>query len=319
MLLSPLPFREPDRLVRVFDDMGGAGAKDVGMSVPELEDLRIRAGVFEQISAIVPGSVALSGGDQVERIQLLGTNPNYFEELGATAAIGRVYTQAEWLPGFLDDVVISDGLWKRQFGGDAHVLGRKVRLDEDVYTIIGVTPAGFRHPGNATDADVDVWGAAGLVAAPFPSPPIRGARIIPGALARLKPGLSTAQAQKRLDAIANELEQTYPNDYPKHLRWSLRIEPVQASLTGNVRPMLVILLTAVGFVLLIVCVNIASLFIARSAARAREYAVRQALGATRGRLVRLVLMERIDIPSRRRCRAPDASVRATSAGCDDPG
>src|SRR5271155_5615139 len=172
VLLQPLPFHQPDRLVRVFDDLSGAGARDVGISVPELEDLRERSGVFEQISAIFPVSTALSGGDRVERIEMLGTSPSYFELLGATAALGRVYGQADWVPGFVDGVVISDGLWKRQFGSDPHVIGRRIRVDEDGYTIIGVMPAEFRHPGKTLNGDVEFWAAAGFLANPFPSPPI---------------------------------------------------------------------------------------------------------------------------------------------------
>src|SRR5262245_2302881 len=122
VLVRDLPFHHPDRLVRVFDDLRGAGATNVGLSIPELEDLRQRADTFEQVSVIFPISTALSGGDQVERIELLGTSPNYFELLGVKAALGRVYGQADWQPGFLDGVVISDGLWKRQFGGDPNVL-----------------------------------------------------------------------------------------------------------------------------------------------------------------------------------------------------
>ena len=124
VLLQPLPFREPDRIVRVFDDLGGAGARNVGMSVPELYDLQ-RSGVFEQISVIFPASQALSGGDGVDRIEFLGTSPSYFELLGAKPALGRIYTQSEWVPGCLDGVVISDGLWNRQFGSDPHVIGRR--------------------------------------------------------------------------------------------------------------------------------------------------------------------------------------------------
>src|ERR1041385_7437985 len=139
VLLRPMPFRDPDRLVRVFDDLRGAGARNVGMSVPELYDLS-ESGVFEQISATFPSSGALSGNDRVERILLIGTSPNYFELLGAKPALGRTYTQAAWVPGFLDGVVISDGLWKRQFGSDPHIIGRKVRVDEDPYTVIGVMP-----------------------------------------------------------------------------------------------------------------------------------------------------------------------------------
>ena len=208
VLLQPLPFREPDRLVRVFDDMRGAGAKNVGMSVPELLDVQ-NAGVFEQISAIVPVSTALSGGDRVERIQLLGTSPNYFELLGAKPALGRIYTQSEWVPGFLDGVVISNGLWQRQFGSDPNVIGRRVRVDEDAYTIVGVMPPEFRHPGNTLGGDVDIWAATGWVGDPFPSPPQRARRSLPGALGRLETGhharADAAAARCARDFIAADI------------------------------------------------------------------------------------------------------------------
>ena len=295
VLLQPLPFREPERIVRVFDDLRGAGAKNVGMSVPELYDLSERSGVFEQISAVFPSSGGLSGGDRVERIALIGTSPNYFELLGAAPALGRVYSQSEWTPGFLNGVVISDGLWKRQFGSDPHIIGRRVLqdLNPNPYTVIGVMPPNFRHPGNTDVGDIEMWTATGFTASPWPSPPLRGARALPGALARLKPGITLGQAQQRLDAFTTSLQQRYPNDYPKQAGWSLRLELAQTSLTGNVRPTLVILLAAVSFVLLIVCVNVASLLIARASAQMREFAIRQALGASRRQLVRQVLTESI--------------------------
>ncbi len=291
VLLRPLPFREPDRLVRIYDDAPGAGAHDLGMSVPELNDLAERAGVFSQISGLIPVSTALSGGDKVERIELLGTSPNYFELLGAKAALGRVYGQADWQPGFLDGVVISDALWRRDFGADPNVIGKRIRVDEDPYTIIGVMPPEFRHPGNTSSTDVDLWGASGFMANPFPSPPIRRARFLPGALGRLKPDISVEEAQRKLDLFAAQLQRAYPNDYPAQLKWTLRLQPAQASLTGNARPLLVLLLAAVGFVLLIMCVNMASLLIARASTRTRELAIRQALGASRQRIAQQVLIE----------------------------
>src|SRR5437773_7809029 len=290
VLLQPLPFPQPERLVRIFDDR--AGARDVGMFVPEFEDLRQHSDIFEQISVIFKASTALTGGDRVENIAMLETSPSYFDMLRAKPALGRAYTQADWVPGFLDVVVISDALWKRQFGGDPNVIGKRIRLDEDGYIIIGVMPPDFRHPGKGFGGDVEIWTAAGFVAAPFPVPPIRSARL-PGAMGRLKPGLSIKEAQQRLDAFVGQLQESYPNDYPSQSRWELRIEPVQSSLTGEVRPMLIVLLAAAAFVLLIVCVNVATLLIARSLTRMREFTIRQALGASRSRLVRQVLTESV--------------------------
>jgi putative ABC transport system permease protein len=291
VMLRPLPIEQPDRVVRIFDDLPGAGAQDAGMSVPEMHDIE-SAGIFDRVSAIWPISAALGGADHVERIELLATSPNYFELLGVKAALGTTYTQKDWAPGFLDGVVISDALWRRQFGADPAVLGRRIRADMDPYTIIGVLPPGFRHPGPTTSGDVDIFAAAGFMAAPFPEPAVRARRFLPGAIGRLKPGVTMAEAQARLGTLATTLTNTFP-DYPQNLHWSLRIEGIQTALTGNVRATLLTLLVAVGFVLLIVCVNIASLFVARSSARSREFAIRQAIGASRGRLTAQVITESV--------------------------
>jgi len=292
VLLRPLPFQHPERLVRIFDDLNGVGAKDVGLSVAELEDLRDRSGVFENISVLWPVSTALSGGDHTERIEMLGTSFDYFNVLGVQPALGRLYGPRDRTPGFTEAVVISDGLWKRQFGGDPHILGRRIRVDEDGYTIVGVLPPDFRHPGRTLSGDVELFAAAGFTANPFPAPK-RSQRLLPGAIARLRPGLTLPQARQHLDALAAQLAHTFPKEYPAASRWSLRLEPVEQSLTGSVRPTLVLLLAAVGSVLLMVSVNMANLLVARSSARLRELAIRQALGASKARLVRQLLTESV--------------------------
>jgi predicted permease len=291
VLLRPLPFPHPEQLVRIYDDQLGPNEQDIGMSAPELWDLQGRSGVFQGISAVAPSNSAVGGGDRTVRAESLVTSPDYFELLGARPEMGRVFTQQDAVPGFLEPVVISDGFWRSNYGGDPKILGRKMRLDSDLYTIVGVMPAGFRHPGPTLNTDVDVWAATGFTGKPFPEPPQRSARFIPGAIGRLKPGLTVAQAQAQLNAYVAELTRQYPADYPAAAKWTVRLVEVKEDLVGPQRTELFILFGAVGFVLLIACVNIANLLLARSSGRRREIAIRLVMGASRGRLAGQLLTE----------------------------
>jgi predicted permease len=293
VLLRPLAYQQPEQLVSVKVEMPGINLTDAGLSQPELDDFQKRSGVFSEVSVVWPINANITGREKPERVEANAVSPNFFTLLEAKPALGRVFTDADYRPGFTEGAVISDSLWHKMFGADPQVLGQTVRLDTDLYTILGVMPPEFRHPGRTLRQDVEIWVAAGYAADPFPHPPVRTQRFIPGAIARLQPGLTIAQAQSKLDVFAAQLRQQYPMDYPAAAGWRLRLVPLQQEVIGNVSLMLFLLLAAVGAVLLIACVNIASLLLARSSVRQREIAIRQALGAGTWRLIRQTLTESV--------------------------
>jgi putative ABC transport system permease protein len=279
VMLRPLPYPDIDRILSLSERT--TDGHNMSVSWPNFQDWRDQNQVFEQLGIYRPTTANLTGGDRPDRLNAALASSAMFGAMGLSPIAGRVFSPTEDTPAADRVAIVSERLWRNRFSGAPNLIGRSITLNGEPHTVIGIMPAAMRFPSRLTD----VWLPIGRSVAGFPP---RGAHPGLTAVGKLKPGVTLEQANADMDTIARRLEQQYPMSN-KNTRVSL--VSYYELVVRNIRPALLVLIAAVGFVLLIGCANLANLMLSRAEARHREVAIRAALGAARGRLVQQLMVE----------------------------